>query len=293
MSNSKAIVTLAIGKKYLTQWRQLCQLNWQKYADKHGYDLICIDTPLDSSERAQRRSPAWQKCLILSQDFSREYERIVWIDSDILINFIDAPCIVENVPVEKIGATNAYSSPTKALYSQILKRQYQYYEYCGDNPIINNTARDYYSIYGLPPQFDDVVHTGVLVLSPNHHRQILEKAYFDYEEKGDASWNYEMRPLSWEVLNADSIHWIDHRFNLIWLDYVCLNYPFLLEKSSNKVTRKLRRVMSKLPLLPHSKLRKICASTAYLNSFFLHFAGSAYDMSLVNTSLASWYDLSI
>ncbi len=76
MKQSKALVTLAIGEKYLHHWKNFAQNNWQKYADKHGYDLICIDTPLDTSERAQARSPAWQKCLILSQEvdcFNSEY----------------------------------------------------------------------------------------------------------------------------------------------------------------------------------------------------------------------------
>ncbi|XWK85976.1 MAG: hypothetical protein U7127_17335 [Phormidium sp.] len=53
MKHSKAIVTLVIGKVYQERWESLCRANWQQYADKHGYDLICIDTPLDNSERAK------------------------------------------------------------------------------------------------------------------------------------------------------------------------------------------------------------------------------------------------
>lgn len=57
MGNAKAIVTLAIGEEYRHQWRTVCRANWQAYADKHGYDLICIDRPLDDSKRARGRSP--------------------------------------------------------------------------------------------------------------------------------------------------------------------------------------------------------------------------------------------
>jgi hypothetical protein len=292
MSHSKAIVTLAIGEKYLRQWEKLCKPNWSAYANKHGYDLICIDQPLDTSERAKKRSPAWQKCLILSQDFSSKYERIVWVDSDILINPVNAPCIIQDVPIDKVGATGAYSSPTIELYAQTLERQYEYYEYCGDHPIVNYSPQEYYNIWGLPPKFDAVVHTGVLALSPKYHRGILEKTYYEYEEKGDAVWNYEMRPLSWEILAANSIHWIDHRFNLIWLDYVCLHYPFLLKNSSNKIVRKLRRMgFHHFNFLPSMQLSQLCANTAYLNSYFLHFAGSASDMPLVNPDITSWYNL--
>ncbi|HXI99808.1 MAG TPA: hypothetical protein VNH44_01210, partial [Micropepsaceae bacterium] len=59
----KAIVTLAIGAAYAERFEQLCRRNWAVYADRHGFNLIVIKEPLDTSERAQKRSPAWQKCL--------------------------------------------------------------------------------------------------------------------------------------------------------------------------------------------------------------------------------------
>lgn len=297
MKNSKAIVTLVIGKRYLNKWKKLAHYNWQKYADKYGYDLIFIDTPLDNSERAQKRSPAWQKCLILSQDFSQQYERIVWIDSDILINLAFAPCIVQNVPIDKVGATDEWSSPTPQLYSQTLERKYEYYKYAGLDIVHDNTAKKFYSNYGLPPKFDKTVQTGVMVLSPHHHRQILEKVYFEYEDKGVPEWNYEMRPLSWELLETDSIHWIDYRFNLIWFDYLCLHYPFALEKSRypliRKIERKVQSLSSDFGIPPRSSLRKLCANTAFTNSFFLHFAGCSSDMILVDTQSASWRNLMV
>jgi len=295
MKNHKAIVTLVIGKRYLNRWKRLCENNWRKYAEKHGYDLIVIDTPLDSSERAQNRSPAWQKCLILSQEFSQQYERVVWIDSDILINSSIAPCIVEDVPTEKVGATDEWSSPTLQLYAQTLERKYEYFKYAGLDIIHDNPAKKFYSNYGLPPKFDRTVQTGVMVLSPSHHRQILEKVYFEYEDKGKSQWNYEMRPLSWELLEADSVHWIDHRFNLIWMDYLCLHYPFALKKARSpfikKIERKIHNLSLDLAIPPRPSLRKICANAAFINSFFLHFAGWGSDMVLVDTKCTSWHNL--
>lgn len=297
MENSKAIVTLVIGKRYLNRWKRLCEYNWQQYAEKHGYDLIVLDNPLDSSERAQKRSPAWQKCLILSQEFSQQYERVVWIDSDILINSSVAPCIVENVPIEKVGATDEWSSPTPQLYAQTLERKYEYFKYAGLDIIHDNPAKTFYSNYGLPPKFDRTVQTGVMILSPSYHRQILEKVYFEYEDKGKSQWNYEMRPLSWELLEADLVHWLDHRFNLIWMDYLCLHYPFALKKARSPFIKKIERKIHNLSLSldlaipPRPSLRKICANAAFINSFFLHFAGCGSDMPLVNIKCNSWRSL--
>ena len=120
--NDKAIVTLAIGKRYHDAWKETCEVNWGRYAKKHGYDLICISEPLDTSERARKRSPAWQKCLILSQDFSARYKRIVWIDADILINSAAAPDICEGIPLEKVAAVEEMSLPTPELHKEALKR---------------------------------------------------------------------------------------------------------------------------------------------------------------------------
>lgn len=75
----KAIVTLAIGDNYLDLWMNICKKNWTAYCERHGYDLIIFDRPLDISMRAQQRSPAWQKCLILGADAVRNYDRVVWI----------------------------------------------------------------------------------------------------------------------------------------------------------------------------------------------------------------------
>lgn len=285
----KAIVTLVIGKEYIERWKKLCRSSWQCYANKHGYDLITIDVPLDNSSQAQSRSPAWQKCLILSQGFSKNYDQIVWIDSDILINASAAPCIVKNVPLEQVGAVDAYSAPSVELYRIILERQYEYFRSVGGTPITNYTAQEFYSNYGLPSTFNQVVQTGVLVLSPQYHRQILERTYYGYEDKGGGAWNYEMRPLSWEIMQADCVHWLDYRFNLIWADYLCLHYPFLFGNSHSWYLQKIQKLITKFGRSIYlDRRRQLCANTAFVNSFFLHFAGTGDDMFLVNTQNASW-----
>ena len=38
------------------RWRSICEPRWRSYCERWGYDLICIEEPLDSPERARRRS---------------------------------------------------------------------------------------------------------------------------------------------------------------------------------------------------------------------------------------------
>jgi hypothetical protein len=60
-----------------------------------------------------------------------------------------------------------------------------------------------------------MVQTGVLVLSPTAHRDVLEHVYNTYEDIGGEPMNYEMRPLSFEVQERGMAHWLDPRFNAL------------------------------------------------------------------------------
>jgi hypothetical protein len=294
MKNSKAIVTFAVGGGYLAAWRRYCEPGWRAYAERHGYDIICCDAPLDATPRAMKRSVAWQKCLVLSQDFASRYDRIVWLDADILINAACAPPVESAVPPEKAGAVDAWAQPAPAAHALMLERAFAIWKSSGASPVVNYDARAYYENYGLPPEFDAVVQTGMLALSPKHHREILEHVYYSYEERGGPEWNYEMRPLSYELLKAGAVHWVDGRFNRVWFADKVLHYPFLFrpqQHSSRLPDRLRRRLMRLLGLRPGCDCARLCATSAFMNSFFLHFAGCAGEMELVDPAVASYQDM--
>ena len=218
----KALVTLAIGEKYRGVWNGICRKGWQAYAERHGYDVLMFDQPLDDGPRARKRSPAWQKCLILGPSVAGGYDRVVWVDSDILINPL-APSIVDTVPVEKIGAVDETVIPTAEERATIVRLCIDNYRKSGDAKLTRYweatlDGRDWHAWYGLPRQFSPIVQTGVMVLSPRHHRELLKHVYNTYEDSGDPYMNYEMRPLSHEVQSHQLQHWIDPRFN--WMVYL-------------------------------------------------------------------------
>ncbi|HUJ10300.1 MAG TPA: hypothetical protein VL171_09755 [Verrucomicrobiae bacterium] len=279
---------MAIGDRYLGAWKESCEANWREYAEEHNYDLICIDQPLDTSERACKRSPSWQKCLIPSHQAVKNYEQVVWIDSDVLINTATAPCIFAAVPADKVGAVNQWATPSATEYAQILQRLQEFW---GERAIRNDTAKQYYANYGLPAEFDEVVQCGVLVFSPQHHRDLFQMTYCTHEEKGGPEWNYEMRPLSYELLRAKAVHWIDPRFNVTLFDQICLHYPFLINEQPQlpMTTRIRRKLAADLGGLRHSDVRRTCLNAVMANSFFLHFGGgSLVDMNLIDLRAHSW-----
>lgn len=293
-TSRKAIVTLALGDRYLQHWKTTCEANWRAYGAKHGFDVICLDQPLDDSTRARGRSASWQKCLVLGQDFSSNYERIVWIDTDILINLQAAPAIDAGLPPDKIGAAEEFSySKNEGRYPQLaLERGYAHWK----NPIVNYRPQEFYTNYGLPNGFETVVQAGVMVLSPRHHRALLEKIYYNYEEKGGPEWNYEMRPLSYELLKADAVQWIDPRFNLMWVYLQLLYYPFLLNrKVDQSLAGRIRRKLAALMDAPSfTTTQRACLTTAFLNSFFFHCGGgSLEELTLIDQNAVSIVDCSL
>ena len=106
-----ALVTLTLGDKYQMLWDDVCAPSWRRYAKRHGYDIVVIDQPLDTSARARVRSAAWQKCLVLKPEIAGSYDRVVWLDADIVIN-PNAPPITDGVPLEKIGAIDEFVFPS-------------------------------------------------------------------------------------------------------------------------------------------------------------------------------------
>jgi hypothetical protein len=269
--NKKAIVTLTIGNKYVNQFKKYCQNNWMQYCEANGFDLIVFDSHLDINERAKNRSPAWQKLLILQQDSVKHYEQVVWIDSDILIN-PSSPDICADIPVEYVGAVDAYSLVSKSLYKQALLRLYASWRKNNIDYIDNIDPSDYHKIYGLPMKLEHVVQTGVIVLSPEYHSEILQKVYDSYEDRGTSVWNYEMRPLSYELQLNCKIKWLDSRFNMIWPDYKNMFYQFLNHPTT------LERIYSYLTINRASRRQQECATAAFSNNYFLHFASTPNEM---------------
>lgn len=257
MGATQAIVTLAVGPAHGSRWRRWCEPGWRVYADRHDYDIVCIEEPLDTSDRARLRSPAWQKCLVLGHEVVARYERVAWVDADVVINPA-APSIMEGVPPDKVGAVDEFATPSPELHRRNLQKLYSFWEGAGIPFIRNETGEAYYEAFGLPPAFSQVVQTGVMVLSPEHHRPLLEDVYHRYEDRG-ATWNYEMRPLSYELLRAGAVHWLDPRFNYVWGSYKSLHFPFLLNH-------------------PDHPRSAACAAEALRSVHFLHFAGAAHEV---------------
>ena len=280
----RAIVTLAIGSKYKERWNNLCRTNWSEYALKHEIDIVILDKNLDSSARAESRSPAWQKCLIFEQNDILKYDQVAWFDTDIFFNVKDAPNIFDEVPSHKVGAVNSFSDPTYVENQLALIRLWEIFKKNADCAGIlkYKTPEDIYTAYGEPVYpISKMLNAGVLVASPKHHREIFRRVYDNYEDRGPSSY-YENVPLSFELISNDLVHWLDPRFNHLWTWSKLLHYPFLMGSGrtfKDKVLRHSARLMGNDY---ETRVKATCATTALMNCYCLHFAGYAGEMDLVD-----------
>jgi hypothetical protein len=254
------MVTITLGRPFELAWNKVCAPTWRAYAARHGYDVVPINRPLDTSVRAARRSPAWQKLLVLRPEVANGYDRIVWVDADVVINS-QAPAITAGVPLEKVGAVDEATLPTpeenRALWKHVAQTSAARLPH--DPQLVAAVRRsaispaEWHGAWGLPARGNGIVQTGVMVLSPKHHYELFEYVYRTYECKGSPAFNLEMRPTSFEIQERRLVYWIDKRFNAL------ANMLMLSEHRRCPITTRAQYVAA---------LRRYLAE-----HYFLHLAG--------------------
>jgi hypothetical protein len=249
-----AIVSVVIGEAHEAAWRTLSAASWVAYAERIGVDLIVFKDRIDKTDLA--RSPAWQKLLIPSLPWIQRYERLIWLDSDIIISET-APDILEFAgPPEKVSLSREGSrlSPAEAqIYLERLRGESTPPDKF-DVAWRQETRMTYVS-NGLPPH-DEQFNTGVMVLSPQRHKDLFRSVY----DSPEITRLYEQPHLSHRLLQDDLAHVISPRFNWGIIEPIRLYIQDEVIKDEDPV------VIGKLVrILMRAELR---------NGYFLHFYGA-------------------
>jgi hypothetical protein len=192
-----------------------------------------------------------------------------------MINNKYAVNVAENVPMEKVGAVEQYSIPSREIYRIALERQYKDWSNKNISYLDNLNPEKYYKNRGIYSDgIGEVVQTGVFICSPKYHREIFEHIYYNYEDINGSDWNYEMPAMSYELLKNDLIYWISNRFNYCVSDVLAAYYPNLLDieqTTSYRIMQKLAKKLNFQRTLPSELLVGI--NNIHDLSVFMHFAG--------------------
>ncbi len=245
-NNNKAIVSLAIGDLYKNSWYLSFKESWEKYCDLYGYDLIVFGEYLDSSEKALNKSPAWQKLLTLKHEIIKDYKQVVWVDSDIMINYKNAPDISEGVPQHKIGIIKEYGDKENDLFwgywqKKPLNKTYTQFKH---------PNQKYFDRSGIKEELNKIYNTGVMVCNPNIHGDLFLETYNKYEQIPVIR-RFEQPFLNLELQKKNLIYELNPKFNVLLIHL--LNH--LDEKKSNLT------------------IQKQILKENFQNSYFFHLAG--------------------
>jgi lipopolysaccharide biosynthesis glycosyltransferase len=210
------LVTLAIGREYLELYQQKFMSSHEQYAKKHGYDFQVLtyypEAPFMKEDYPKNYTTiSFHKILVCSQEWSEQYDKIIFIDADILINK-DAPPIHNFLEFgDKIGVVDEFAQPSCADRIAIQK-----------NMGWETSSQEYYRLCGLDMDSPTVINTGLLVFQPKKHRKLLEDIFQKYIhtcENHPRGFIFEQTVISYELLKQNAFVLLPSAFNTIWALY--------------------------------------------------------------------------
>ena len=208
-----AVVVFVVGEKYISNFNNTFKQPLESYCNKHSYDLIVLTELLRYEEIMCYKKFLWQKMLI-PEKFNY-YDFVVVMDADIYINSSAPPLPLTEIPPGKVGAVNE-------------RKYFGNYEWRERVQIKHGwerTGKDWYAISGEDKPYHDHMNSGVVIYQPKYHADMITKLYndnildFDKYHQGDQS------ILSIFLMDNDLIHWIDERYNRVWIFWKELMYP--------------------------------------------------------------------
>jgi hypothetical protein len=276
-TTKKTIVTLAIGEKYLNNWKTYCKPTWEAYAAKYNYEIIVVDKPIKQLHEEKIRPLHWQKLFIFSHPEVSNYENVVFLDADIMINHHRAPCIVEankRIDETRIGAVafdryldddlNAYIIGIRKGNFLTYEKRLELAKKEQGNPM-RLPEVDFSKIYKeYTPDNKNIprINSGVFVLKTSLHAEFWEGIYFSSLKEAKDNWvngteiDIDQSYIVYKLWQKQNYNLLDERFNTIAPFEHAIHYPFTY-------------------IITDEFLQKMCWSTMLANTYFLHFTRCA------------------
>ena len=218
-----AVCTLLVGDRFEKLFHEFSAASWENYCRRHGYELFVFRKPFAIIEG---KSFAWQKLFLLDQPEVQTFDKIIWLDADIIIKD-NAPPL--EVPAGKLG-------------------------YVLETPF-TGSVESWYALFSLPPT-PEIVQTGVLCLELAHHSLLQEALVYPETSM------YEMPALSSCISQAGVGFHLDRRFNAL-LGTLMLDYaPRWMV--TNKLLKELLWRLHYPPL--RRAVRNVCAESWFVHA---------------------------
>jgi hypothetical protein len=198
-----AIFTICIGDEYTKQYETIFKPSVTQYCKKHGYDLVTVTKNIfDSTECIS----LMKHTIPFSQE-ARQYDMIMVLDADILINNVASPFHILDLG-DKVGVVDEYSQPS---YEERLKiQQRNGWEV---------SASEYYKLCSLEIQTKSVFNSGMFICKPAVHAPFFKSLVEKYKEgqKGHPrKFHFEQSVFGYELQKQNLYTILDNRWNCLW-----------------------------------------------------------------------------
>ena len=201
------LVSLAIGDMYLKGYNAIFRPSHEDYARRHSYDIRIVSEYLDE-ELLHKSLISFQKALVFSQTWSYDYDLIIFVDTDIIIN-MNSPAIHAVCNPDKINVVNEFAQPTKELRRALQERSGW-----------ETTATEYYKLSGFDIETDIAPNTGVIVACPKLHGTYLRNIYEAYKETAihhKRGYIYEQSAIGYCLVRDCMYSLLPNHWNGLWM----------------------------------------------------------------------------
>jgi hypothetical protein len=203
-----AIATLAIGADYQGAYARIFRPSVQRYAERHGYDLLQFDDYLGDGAFHAPLFIYLMKMLLPLQDAVRDYDRLMVLDVDILVH-PEAPPFHALEIDDGIGVVDEWSQPSPAERLAIQRANGW-----------STSLRHYYGRAGLDLASDTLVNSGMYVCCPARHadffRDVTHRRMAARRDFPPAFHQYEQAVFGYELQMAGLVRPLPAAWNRLW-----------------------------------------------------------------------------
>lgn len=206
-----AVVTIAIGDKYLKEYNETFRRFTENYCEKNNYDFHLITEYIYTDDKYKQPifSNIMKWCLPFYEPL-QQYDRIAIVDADIAITENCPPLESLNLN-DKIGMVNENIQPSKEKREEIHRRL----------NYADKTASDYFLVHIDKELSTDIIFNGGLIICNPKINGPWFKKIFDNHVDGTLTakfhpFHYEQAWLSYELITNNMYYILDNRWNIIW-----------------------------------------------------------------------------
>jgi hypothetical protein len=271
--STRALVTTAIGKRYLSDWFTFSAASWLNYAKRHGLAIVVVTNDLIDPSDPHWKNGAWQKMLAPAY-VAKQFPHIVEVcvmDTDILIS-PRAPNIFDQRASGTFGVVSQHKNlpfPEMEVRRRIAWNRRAFYSetYPLDSSLFA-TPQQIFRAHGFEPH-DDYFCSGLFLAECALHGEQIRSWFYEIDKAAvETSHAWEEPLLNARILSSKNVSFLPYGFQALWIFEIAWSYPFLYELGRDPA---------------HQGLVQRCIESNLLNNHFLHFAGAWHESQMWRT----------